>query len=70
MIKLLHRPIKAPRGVLRVTNTTSRSQPSLVESVRRVRTPWSVFSGKLALVWPAGCVEEEEKEAGRGGRGG
>ena len=46
MTKFRHLPIKAPKGVFLVTNTTSRSQPAFVLSVRLVLAPWRVLSGK------------------------
>jgi hypothetical protein len=69
MIKLLHLPIKAPNGVLRVTKTTSLSQPSFELSVRLVLVPWIFFSGRVAWV-PFFRVEGWEDEDGRAGRGG
>ena len=50
MIKFLHLPINAPKGVFLVTKTTSLSHPSFVVSVRLVLAPWSVLSGNDAAV--------------------
>lgn len=65
MIRFLHLPIKAPKGVFLVTKTTSLSHPSFVLSVRLVLAPWRVLSGNDGPVRPAGWDEEE----GRAGRG-
>lgn len=69
MIKLLHLPINAPRGVLRVTKTTSLSQPSFVVSVLFVFRPWRVLSGRVGCV-PFALVVGWDEDEGRAGRGG